>query len=269
MAGLERSRAVVLALSCALLTLALGTGCASSKPAREPLPPRALAAPPPAQPPPSEEPVATPKPETVVVLDPGAPEGSAPAPRSKTLVDAAAKEKERRRSAPAPVAVINDKNLADWAKDQKLTIASPANAGAPAEESAAGPTAGGHDEAWWRQRGLEIRKKWRDAADSIEKLEGQAAELRRRFYAEDDPYRRDSEIKPEWDRVLAELEAARHEVEEGPKQVEAFLDEGRRAGALPGWLREGVDLEPTPVLPKTETVEPGEPVVLGSEQPPP
>ncbi len=252
-----------------LLAVLLCSGCGSSQPQRQPLPPRTLAAPPPAEAPPSEDPVATPKPQTVVVLDPGTTDGAAPVPASKALVDAAAKERERRRSAPAPVAVINDKNLADWAKDQKLTIARPANEGDEADSAAAAPTAGGHDEEWWRQSGLEIRKRWHDASESIERLEGEAAELRRRFYAADDPYRRDSEIKPEWDRVLAELESARHEVEEGPKQVEAFLEEGRRAGALPGWLREGVDLEPTPVLPKTEEAEPGEPVVVGSETPPP
>ena len=28
------------------------------------------------------------------------------------------------------------------------------------------------------------------------------------------------------------------------KQLADFLDQGRAAGALPGWLREGIDLEP-------------------------
>ncbi len=38
--------------------------------------------------------------------------------------------------------------------------------------------------------------------------------------------------------------AARAEVETAEKELAEFLEEGRVAGAFPGWLREGVELEP-------------------------
>jgi hypothetical protein len=249
-------------VGAALAALCAAACASSSKSERQPLPPRAVAPESPA-PPPSEPPVAIPpKPATVVILDPG--EGpAAEAPTS--LAEAAARERARRRTADKPVAVINDKNLAEFAKDQKLTIAQGDEEGAEVEPEKS-PTAEG-SEAWWRERGLEIRRRWHEAVESVERLEGEVAELRTRFYATDDPYLRDSQVKPEWDRRLAELEAARRAVDEGPLEVERFLEEGRLAGVLPGWLREGVELEPEPVLPRADGVEPGEPVVVGQDPP--
>ncbi|KAB2967460.1 MAG: hypothetical protein F9K18_04275 [Thermoanaerobaculia bacterium] len=202
-----------------------------------------------------------PKPATVVVIDEGGEAAAAPT----SLAEAAARERERRRTAEKPIAVINDKNLADFARDQKLTIAQGDPEAPEPEPEGAAPEEQG--EEWWRDRGLEIRRRWREAVDSVERLEGEVAELRNRFYATDDPYLRDSQVKPEWDRRLADLETARRRAAEGRAEVEAFLEEGRVAGALPGWLREGVELEPEPVLPRTEGVEPGEPVVLGQDPP--
>ncbi|MES1210930.1 MAG: hypothetical protein ABUL63_01220, partial [Acidobacteriota bacterium] len=40
------------------------------------------------------------------------------------------------------------------------------------------------------------------------------------------------------------LEDARAEVEASKQELSELLEEGRTAGALPGWLREGVDEEP-------------------------
>lgn len=154
---------------------------------------------------------------------------------------------------------INDRNLADFVEGVQLTVAQPAMEAAP---PAPAPEAGGLGEAEWRQRGLDIRKRWREAVDSITRLESEAAALRNRFYAADDPYVRDAQIKPQWDRVLAELAEARRRSEAGPGEVERFLEEGRRAGALPGWLREGAELEPTPVVLKTEPGESLEPLEL-------
>jgi hypothetical protein len=125
------------------------------------------------------------------------------------------------------------------------------------------------DEEHWRSRALDVRTRLRQAADRTADLELSAAGWRRRFYSEEDPYFRDSKIKPEWDRVLAQLEENRSEVEMTWKELEDFLEEGRRAGALPGWLREGGELEPVKEKPRTGpgTADPEEPQIY--EQPPP
>jgi hypothetical protein len=43
-------------------------------------------------------------------------------------------------------------------------------------------------------------------------------------------------------------------------ELERYLNEGREAGALPGWLRDGSELEPEVRRLKAPTAEPTEPV---------
>lgn len=191
-----------------------------------------------------------------------------------SLAQAAKAERERKADATPSRIVINNKTIHRYAKGGQLTVAdakkSPAAGTAAAKAAAASSAAGpagaaataapvAHDEAYWRRRALEIRQGWRKAADRIKELEGDIGLLRRRFYAQDDPYVRDGEIKPAWDRALDELRESRAKVQSSKKELADFLEEGRVAGALPGWLREGVDLEPKeekPVDPTQPTETP-------------
>ncbi|MES1240503.1 MAG: hypothetical protein ABUT39_02690 [Acidobacteriota bacterium] len=223
-----------------LFLLAVLAGCAS------PAPPPARRQPAPEPPPqetpaPAPTPTPTPAPEAekkdnqVVVLDPG---GESEA-STRTLVEAARAERERRAHAAPSAIVINDKNLKQHATGQ-LTVATPGKKTAETTE----PEQPVRDEQYWRSRALEIRLRWRHAADDIEELETSANGWRRSFYAEKDPNVRNTRIKPEWDRALDRLEQARTDVEAAKKELTEFLEEGRTAGALPGWLREGIDQEP-------------------------
>jgi hypothetical protein len=184
---------------------------------------------------------------SIVIVD-----GSAPSADSQlSLADAAKVERERKADANPPRIVITDKNLHSYAKKGQITVADPKKKTAPA---AAGQTANAatpdtasaqvRDESYWRSHALEIRQRWRKAADRIKGLEQDVAEWRRRFYAQDDPWVRDGQIKPAWDHTLEELRDARAEAEVAKKELAAFMEEGRVSGALPGWLREGIDLEP-------------------------
>jgi hypothetical protein len=194
---------------------------------------------------------------SVVVVD-----AADPDPDSKlSLVDAAKAERERKAEAPPPRIVINNKNLHAYAKGGQLTIAEPKKKGSAASPAPAPPAGAAkpataaasapgtiapleRDEKYWRGRALEIRQRWRKAADRIKQLEGDVNLWRRRFYAEADPYVRDGQIKPTWDRALDELRENHEAVAAARKELDDFLEEGRRAGALPGWLREGSELEP-------------------------
>ncbi len=70
-------------------------------------------------------------------------------------------------------------------------------------------------------------------------LEKEAAGWRRRFYAEDDPYVRDGQIKPEWDRVLDLLEAgpARRRGGRGSRRRHSWRRGGGREPARAGCAR--------------------------------
>jgi hypothetical protein len=200
------------------------------------------------------------RPKDVDVVDPGGERVPV------SLVDAAKAERERRARSGPPVAVITDKNVAQ--SKGHLTVADVKKPAPTGADAAALQIL--KDEQYWRSRALDIRTRLRQTTDRVEDLELSAAGWRRRFYAEEDPYFRDSKIKPEWDRVLAQLDETRKDVETTRKELDDFLEEGRRAGALPGWLREGGELEPAEERkPKTSpgSVDPEEPQIY--EQKPP
>ncbi|MGH7336155.1 MAG: hypothetical protein ACREI7_01135, partial [Myxococcota bacterium] len=194
----------------------------------------------------TEPPPAPEKAQTLIVIEPTEPLEAEP---SQDLAAAARREKERRRDARQAIAVINQKNLASWAEGGVLTQTIEPEVPS-VEESAAAEAVekAAAEEAYWRRRGREIRERWREAEDGIGALEAKAASLRNRYYSTDDGYLRDSQVKPEWDKAIADLEEARYQASRGAAEVRAYLEEGRRAGALPGWLREGIELEPEPVL---------------------
>jgi hypothetical protein len=240
-----------------LIAAALAAACAHQPPppsSAEPSvtqPPQTVTPPPPAPPEGVEEPVAAPvKDDTTVVITPGGHQ-KPPAPR---LGELAAAERERRLSAPPPVLVVDDKTLAAHATGS-LTESK------PSATPAAAASPGGPDEGYWRDRVRTLREEWATAVDSIQELQDRAAELRTRFYATDDPYVRDAQVKPAWDQVLGNLDAAKQRAREMEQRLDDVLEEGRLAGALPGWLREGIDLEPKerPYEPPPRKPRPGEP----------
>jgi hypothetical protein len=208
--------------------------------------------------------------------------------RGQTLVEAARAARESRGKAGPSVASVTNDNLKDY-QDAPLTFAQPEpEAKAAADEAAvksgkgaSGEKAGEKGEKYWRSRVLDLRLALRGAVDGYGDLQTKAAGLRRSFYAEDDPYVRDGQIKPAWDRALDQIAATRKSIDDLQDQLTETLEEGRQAGALPGWLREGIDLEPSAdELPPPETkakpgdlktYEPEEPKVLdeSSQQPPP
>ncbi len=261
MAGLRNT---ALPLSVLLLALA---GCSSGTP--EPVtraaPPPPPAAPRPAEPQkPAQQPVREAEPardDEAVVVDPGTEERG-----PVTLAEAAKAERERRARAGKPVAVITDKTLPQYARKGQITVADPkekkggaAPAAAPATPAAEQGTV--RDEAYWRNQALEIRLRWRQADDDVKELEQRSTELRQRFYSETDDFVRNNQVKPEWDRVLDRLRQARTDVDAAKQDLAQLHEEGRMAGALPGWLREGEDQEPAPdpekeKLPAPQSIEP-------------
>lgn len=254
----------------ALATLAVatlaGTACAPSLPPPQ-TPPKKPAAPPEASAEPGsgvESPAAAPpapaapiRDATLIIID----AGDSDADSRPSLVEASRREKERKANAGKPVAVITNETLPKMAKKGQLTFAdlSKPKAGdkPPVDE-----VASAEQQQYWTGRGLAIRQRWRAAVDEAADLERQAADLRRKFYAESDPFRRDGEIKPNWDRALDRIRLTKERADGAKMELEEFLEEGRRAGALPGWLREGAELEPEPPVPPKTTTEAIEPPIL-------
>jgi hypothetical protein len=239
----------------ALLTLTLALSIAGCRGTPQPVtraeapkdPQAPTAVTPPEAPAPAEAAAPAPREKTgdaaPVVVDAGV-EDDALTPA--TLVEAAHAERQRRASAGKPIAVINDKTLPKYASKGQITIAEPKknkNKDKPSPAAVAA-AAEARDEQYWRGRARSLRENWRQVADEVKELERKSAELRQKFYGETDTFLRDTQVKPDWDRVLDRLRQARLDVETARQDVTKFLEEGRAAGAQPGWLDEGSEEEP-------------------------
>ena len=167
----------------------------------------------------------------------------------RTLMDAAIEERRRRETAAPAQIVITDKNLHEFATGELTVVETDGSVetdtkSAATVESSSAPTEDDDPEAYWRGRIRRARQNWASTVEEIAHLEERIGTLRQQFYAADDPYDRDTRIKPSWDLALERLDDARAASERFRAEVDRVLEEGRRQGALPGWLREGVDLEP-------------------------
>src|SRR5262249_682898 len=136
--------------------------------------------------------------------------------------------------------------LPKYASKGQITVADPKKdkKGAKAASATTAPAPAVKDEQYWRGKARELRESWKQAADEVKELEQKSITLRQKFYNESDTFPRDTQIKPDWDRVLDRLRQARLDVDTAKQELTQFLEEGRAAGALPGWLDEGIENEP-------------------------
>ena len=115
-------------------------------------------------------------------------------------------------------------------------------AGANASRAAAGEAeaAGQPEEGeeYWRAEARRLRERVAAIKESIARLEAESRKLENDFYAWDDGAYRDRVIKPAWDKTREDLATARKALPGAEKELEDLPDRARRAGALPGWLRE-------------------------------
>ena len=108
-----------------------------------------------------------------------------------------------------------------------------------------GPAAGydsvrdskGRNEDWWRQTMKTADGRISSLEERIATLDTEIAGLRNAFSSMDDPAYRDGVIKPKWDNAVQQQEKAREDLAAAKISKEALLEDARRSGALPGWLR--------------------------------
>lgn len=185
---------------------------------------------------------------TVKVIDEG---GAAAQPKS--LAEASQLAKALKGNHGPSVATINDDNLHEYSqKGDVIVLESAPAAPNPGNdvEALVDPTQSRvdstvRDEQYWRNRALELRMGWRRTVDRIQELSLESAALRQRFYAEDDPYVRDGQLKPAWDRVLDRIEQLKTRSTQYERELETFIEEGRQSQAHQGWLNQGWELEPS------------------------
>ncbi len=180
-------------------------------------------------------------------VTPAAPQVSGTAAGTgQSLADAvrAASEAKQRKESKPTVAITNQTLVKDPSKG-RLTTAAPRTP-APTPRAAAGssvapnptPSSSEGGEAEWRDRMHLAKKKVEDLKERVYQLEAEAKKLENDFYAWDDGQYRDRVIKPAWDKKKEELEGTRKELAQAEKDLAELPEKARKAGALPGWLRE-------------------------------
>jgi hypothetical protein len=153
-------------------------------------------------------------------------------------VRAAGVARKRKESHP-PISITNETLVTD-PKKGRLTTASPRpGSPTPAAEQAR-PTPGPAEEAepYWRERMHGARARVEELRERIRQFEQESKKLENDFYSWDDGQYRDGVIKPAWDKKREELETARRELQQAEKDLSDLPEKARKAGALPGWLRE-------------------------------
>jgi len=114
----------------------------------------------------------------------------------------------------------------------------------PAAAAAAAPVHGtdapgaAGTEAEWRTIAANARQRVASDKARVEELSAATKKLENDFYAWDDGQYRDRVIKPAWDRSRMDLETAKQELAEAEKDLADLPEKARKAGALPGWIRE-------------------------------
>jgi hypothetical protein len=169
---------------------------------------------------------------------------------------AAGAEAAQSSSKAGPVTITNDSLVTDPSKGRVTTgIArpapapargvSPGTAAAPqatplpsAEPAGGGEQPGSADEARWRETARRARERVAELEGRVAELEATSKRLESDFYSWDDGQYRDRVIKPAWDRAREELETARRDLAAARRDLDELPDRARRAGALPGWVRE-------------------------------
>ena len=147
----------------------------------------------------------------------------------------------KKKEPKSKVAITNDTLVTD-PKKGRLTTASapPARPTVPAgrEEIKPTPAPAEEAEAYWRERMHSAKSRVEELQESVRRFEQESKKLENDFYSWDDGQYRDGVIKPAWDRKREELQTARKDLQQAEKDLADLPEKARKAGALPGWLRE-------------------------------
>ncbi len=164
------------------------------------------------------------------------------------VVRAATQTKEGKETPRPSVAITNETLVTDPNRGHLTTWrggppTTPVPAAATAASTAPAPSAAptevpASEEQQWRERARSARQRVEDSKARVARLEGETRKLENDFYAWDDGQYRDNVIKPAWDRKREELETARRDLEAAEKDLADLPEQARKAGALPGWIRE-------------------------------
>lgn len=168
---------------------------------------------------------------------------------AQSLADVAKQEEDRRKTIPRPAKVYTNKDLravppgpppvetptAEGAKDADKNKADQAkadtgSAGGDAKDTPA------KDQAYWSGRLKDLRSQVERDQGYADAMQTRLNSLDADFVNRDDPVQR-AAIDRERQKTRAELSRLTKAMQDGARAVADLLEEARRAGVPPGWLR--------------------------------
>ena len=172
---------------------------------------------------------------------------AAPA-RAQSLADVAKKEEDRRKTVPAPSKVYTNKDLApvpagappppaaSAAPSSPDTGKSATDDGKATSSKDAAEKAPIKDQAYWAGKLKTLQEKLARDQDYADAMQTRINSLTTDFVNRDDPAQR-AVIETNRNKSIAELARLTKSVVDDKKALADFLEEARRAGIPPGWLR--------------------------------
>jgi hypothetical protein len=174
----------------------------------------------------------------------------APAARGQSLADVARKEEERRKTIAAPAKVYTNKDLnAVPAGSPNASTPAPVRPGDEAPKAADGDGKGSapktanaddkapaKDQKYWFGRLKALQDKLARDQDYADAMQTRINALTTDFVNRDDPAQR-TVIGQNRQKSIAELARLTTSVQDTKKAIADLLEEARRAGVPPGWLR--------------------------------
>jgi hypothetical protein len=162
------------------------------------------------------------------------------------LVKAAKAEKERRAKTEAKKTLTNQ-DIEDVRKKQPTTGIETAGEDAQANtegDNATTPkekkpeTDSNNNEEYWRNRREDVDQKLESAKAKVDQIQSEINTLTAAFYAESDGVGQRPVIEQERIERLKALDDAKADLQAAQEESEGLEDEARKAGALPGWVRD-------------------------------
>ena len=175
----------------------------------------------------------------------------APPARGQSLADVARKEEERRKTIAAPAKVYTNKDLNAVPAGSPPTASAPASTkpaddapktaegdakGTAPKPAEADDKAPARNQKYWADRLKTLQDRLVRDQDYADAMQTRINVLTADFSSRDDPAQR-AVVGQNRQKSIAELARLTKSVEDTKKAIADLLEEARRAGVPPGWLR--------------------------------
>ncbi len=187
------------------------------------------------------------------------------------MAEAARKAKEQQKSEPKSGKVFTDDDLASLKGGISVVGSDPTppptettTAAAAKAKTAAAPA---KDEAYWRKRFADARRKLADDSKELDVLQREYNLKEVQFYSNPNVALREQYSRKDLDDTQAEINTKKQDVDKDNQALSDLQDELRTSGGQPGWANEVSQPAPQTEADSSQTSQPEEPAVTSHEPP--